>query len=68
MNTTTTQQINDMTIVCNIKCKICKNVLPPHTVKEHLDVSDPIHECPHKKQQKTIKKQSKNAQKTIKKQ
>ena len=74
MNTTTTQQGNTMiypsTIVCNIYCKKCKNVLPPHTVERHLsmDENDPIYKCPHKKQQKTIKKQSKNAQKTIKKQ
>ena len=54
MNTTTTQQENTIiypsTIVSNIYCKKCKNVLPPHTVERHLsmDENDPIYKCPHK--------------------
>ena len=34
------------TTVCNIKCNKCKNVLPPHTEEQHLNVDDPIHKCP----------------------
>lgn len=40
--------ITDETIVENIVCRSCNNTLPPHTVKEHLDVNNPIHKCPHK--------------------
>ena len=35
------------TIVSGIVCNLCHNTLPPHTVERHLDVDDPIHECPH---------------------
>ena len=35
------------TIVSDIVCNLCYNTLPPHTVERHLDVDDPIHECPH---------------------
>lgn len=39
--------VDNDTIVEGIKCKKCGETLPPHTVKIHLDLSDPIHECPH---------------------
>jgi len=41
--------IDDDTIVMNIKCNTCGNFLPPHTAKEHLDINNPIHKCPHPK-------------------
>lgn len=31
-----------------IKCNLCKNELPPHTKKQHLNREDPIHNCPHR--------------------
>ena len=34
-------------IVTHISCNLCNNVLPPHTVAQHLDKLDPIHTCPH---------------------
>lgn len=40
--------INETTIVENINCKKCDNTLPPHTIKEHMDISNSIHNCPHK--------------------
>jgi hypothetical protein len=40
--------IDNQAIVSNIKCNKCKNVLPPHTVKQHLNENDLIHKCPHK--------------------
>ena len=40
--------INDNTILTGIKCRDCKNTLPPHTVIQHLDVNNSIHTCPHK--------------------
>ena len=39
--------INETTIVENINCKKCDNTLPPHTIKEHMDISNSIHNCPH---------------------
>lgn len=39
----------ETTIVENIICKKCDNTLPPHTIKEHMDISNSIHNCPHKK-------------------
>jgi len=38
---------DDDTIVSNIECKKCNNVLPPHTIAEHLTKDHPIHTCPH---------------------
>jgi hypothetical protein len=37
------------TIVSGIKCKQCDTILPEHTVEQHLDISHPIHTCPHRK-------------------
>ena len=34
-------------MISGVKCNICKNELPPHTTKRHLNVEDPIHKCPH---------------------
>lgn len=34
-------------IINNIVCKKCNGVLPPHTLSEHLDLNNKIHECPH---------------------
>lgn len=39
--------IDNEAIVTEIKCNKCKNVLPPHTVKQHLNENDIIHKCPH---------------------
>lgn len=33
------------TWVCEIVCKKCKKVLPPHTMSEHLDITNCIHCC-----------------------
>ena len=35
------------TIIMGVVCKKCNNVLPPHTAREHLDVTSKILECPH---------------------
>ena len=35
------------TIIMGVVCKKCDNVLPPHTAREHLDVTSKILECPH---------------------
>jgi len=35
----------ETTIVCGIICNRCKNVLPPHTMKQHLDGFN--QKCPH---------------------
>ena len=35
------------TIISNVVCNNCKNTLPPHSVKRHLDKDDKIHTCPH---------------------
>ena len=43
--------IDNNTIVCGIVCNRCGKTLPPHTVKRHLDINDPIHKCPHEKQE-----------------
>jgi hypothetical protein len=41
--------ISDDTIVCGIMCIACKYILPPHTVKQHLDITfvESLHKCPH---------------------
>ena len=41
------EEINENTIVENIKCNKCDNILPPHTIEEHLDNTNSIHICPH---------------------
>ena len=38
---------NDQIVVNNIKCNICGIIVRPHTQKEHLDINNPIHNCPH---------------------
>jgi phage FluMu protein Com len=35
----------DNTWVCEILCKKCNKVLPPHTMSEHLDITNCIHCC-----------------------
>lgn len=37
----------DDMVVTGIRCRKCDTVLPPHTMSEHLDVTNKIHECPH---------------------
>lgn len=37
----------DDAIVTGVKCKKCTNVLPPHTIAEHMTKTHPIHTCPH---------------------
>lgn len=37
----------DDTIVTGVECKKCTNVLPPHTIAEHMTKTHPIHTCPH---------------------
>ena len=37
----------DDMIVMGIICRKCERVLPPHTMSEHLDVTNKILECPH---------------------
>ena len=43
MSSLTTENTSEMpikqTIVCNIKCNKCKNVLPPHTEEQHEAMS-----------------------------
>jgi hypothetical protein len=34
-------------LVYGIVCNKCKNTLPPHTQEDHLNISHPIHKCPH---------------------
>ena len=34
-------------IVSNIKCNSCGNILPPHTMRQHVDKTHQIHNCPH---------------------
>jgi len=34
-------------VVSGIGCRECGGELPPHTVREHLDVTSKIHQCPH---------------------
>ena len=46
------QQVNapsfhEDTILHNVVCNHCKNTLPPHSIKRHLDKDDKIHKCPH---------------------
>lgn len=42
-----TEYINEDTIICNVVCNVCKNTLPPHTIKRHLNKDDKILKCPH---------------------
>ena len=35
------------TIISNVVCNLCKNTLPPHSIKRHLNIDDKIHKCPH---------------------
>lgn len=35
----------DTTWVCEILCKKCNKVLPPHTMSDHLDITNSIHCC-----------------------
>ena len=35
------------TILYNVVCNHCKNTLPPHSIKRHLDTDDKILKCPH---------------------
>jgi hypothetical protein len=46
----TEEEIDDLdpdAIVTGVICQLCNNVLPPHTVSEHFDLTCSIHECPH---------------------
>lgn len=43
------KEMDNNSIVMNIKCNLCGNILPPHTVEEHLDKNNFIHKCPHLK-------------------
>ena len=40
-------EVDDDTILSGIVCNECQTVLPSHTAKEHLDINNPIHKCPH---------------------
>jgi len=44
------EEITRKTLICGIVCRKCLKTLPPHTAQRHLDINDPIHKCPHKKQ------------------
>ena len=45
-NTEMTEQYDmNTTWVCEILCKKCNKVLPPHTMTEHLDITNSIHCC-----------------------
>ncbi len=41
------EEITDDTFVSGIKCNRCGNTVPPHMVKEHMNIHHPIHQCPH---------------------
>jgi len=41
------EEITADTLVKGIMCKKCDSEVPPHSVKRHLDINDPIHKCPH---------------------
>jgi len=41
------EEFGEDTIITNIKCNKCNNVLPPHSIKEHVDKECNIHKCPH---------------------
>ena len=36
------------TIMYDVWCKSCDVCLPPHTVAEHLDKNNPVHNCKNK--------------------
>lgn len=40
--------VDDDTLLEGVECRKCGITLPPHTVRTHLTVGDPIHTCPHK--------------------
>lgn len=44
---TTNEQRTMNNQVYGIKCNICFNILPSHSMARHLDINDPIHICPH---------------------
>jgi len=46
-NITHTPDYTGQTIVTGIVCTRCGVTLPPHTMDEHLDAGDIIHDCPH---------------------
>ena len=48
-NPLTDEFVDEDTIICNVVCNVCKNTLPPHSIKRHLNKDDKIHKCPHKK-------------------
>ena len=35
------------TIISGIVCNVCGEDVPPHTAREHLEIANPIHQCPH---------------------
>ena len=39
----------DITIIKGVVCKACGKTVPPHTVREHEDLSNPVLFCPHLK-------------------
>jgi hypothetical protein len=39
--------LDEFQIIEGVVCRECGNTLPRHTVGEHLDVTHPIHVCPH---------------------
>ena len=39
--------VDEDTIIFNVVCNVCKNTLPPHSIKRHLNKDDKIHKCPH---------------------
>jgi hypothetical protein len=38
---------SNSTIMYGVVCKKCNATLPPHSCKEHLDINNSIHKCPH---------------------
>ena len=40
-------EIDESDILIGIVCTVCQKVLPSLTAKEHLDINNPIHKCPH---------------------
>ncbi len=39
--------VNNTTILSGVECKLCGNILPDHTIKQHRDLKCSIHKCPH---------------------
>jgi len=56
---------DETTILENIVCKKCDNTLPPHTIKEHMDISNSIHNCPHKMNHEEIIVENINCKKCV---